>query len=135
MPTINKKIFSVDFLAHTVKKFTKHVSGRYRPGTRKMKQVFAMNVSRKDVPTQMLSMAKRFDINEHDINEPNWRAAWIVERCNSCWAGEHCFKDRNGNPNKDPGFNPKRCPNYETYESIAIAKKISEKIQKNSKEW
>ncbi len=130
-----KTIFNLDYLVHAAKAVFLHVRGIYRPSSLSLKHIFSWNITRSDVPAQMLTMAKKFDLSDDDIAQPNWRATWIVENCNSCWAGKHCFKDSNGAWTEDPGFNEKLCPNYEFYHSIEIEKKVKKKIEENAKEW
>lgn len=116
------KIFNFIHLAHTAEVKFRQLQSIYRPGKLSLEQIFSRTVTREDVPSQMLSMAKNFDISEHDIAYPNWRAAWIVENCNSCWAGQYCFKDRDDNPKEKQGLIEQRCPNIAFYQCIATEK-------------
>lgn len=115
-------IFNFSHLAYAAKVKFRQLQSMYRPGKLSLEQIFLQTVTREDVPSQMLNMAAKFDINEHDIARPNWRAVWTVENCNSCWAGLHCFRDKENNATESPGIIPKRCPNFAIFQCIATEK-------------
>jgi len=120
------KRFSFSNLTYAAKAKFRQLKSIYRPGKLSLEQIFVLTVTRENVRSQVLGMAAKFDINEHDIAYPNWRAAWIVENCNSCWAGKYCFKNRGGNLEKKQGLIEERCPNIAFYQSIAAKKQAVE---------
>lgn len=106
-----------------------------RAGDLTLDEILEQTVTREGVPSQMLNMAKGFDLDKADIAQPNWRAVWIVENCNSCWAGEKCFRNHDGMVKDDAGLISERCPNFAIYHSIVAEKQAKQESQEITEEF